>query len=83
MLGYLLPINPMTLGVMLLDKAAAKVHGSRVSELTIFFLSLIGGVWETIAGMFLFHRKTAKPDFQAVITLIMPLNLATLHHLLT
>jgi len=67
---------------MLLDKAAAKAHSSRISELTIFFLSLIGGVWGTIAGMFLFRHKTAKPDFQAVIILIMLLNLALLYYLL-
>jgi len=83
LLGYLLFINLITLGAMLLDKAAAKAHGSRISELTIFFLSLIGGVWGTIAGMFLFHHKTSKPDFQAVIFFIMLLNLALLYYLLT
>jgi len=80
---YLVVINFVTLGAMLLDKTAAKAHGWRLSELTIFFLSLIGGVWGTIAGMFLFHHKTAKPDFQAVIFLIMLLNLALLYHLLS
>jgi len=79
---YLLFINLVTLGAMLLDKAAAKAHGSRISELTIFFLSLIGGVWGTIAGMFIFHHKTAKPGFQAVIFLIMLLDLALLYHFL-
>jgi len=82
LLGYLLFINLITLGAILLDKAAAKAHGSRISELTIFFLSLIGGVWGTIAGMFLFRHKTRKADFQAVVFLIMLLNLAFLYRLL-
>jgi len=82
LLGYLLLINLITLSAMLLDKAAAKARGSRISELTIFFLSLIGGVRGMVAGMFLFRHKTAKPGFQAVIFLIMLLNLALLYHFL-
>jgi len=82
LLGYLLLINLVTLGAMLLDKAAAKAHGSRISELTVFFLSLVGGVWGTMAGMFLFRHKTSKPGFQAVIFFIMLLNLALLYYLL-
>lgn len=83
LLWYLLTMNIVALGAMLLDKAAAKAHGSRMSELTIFFLSLIGGVWGTIAGMFLFNHKTRKTDFQAIIILIMLLNLALVYYLLT
>jgi len=62
LLWYLLLINLMTFDAILLDEAAAKVHGSRISELTIFLLSSIGGVWGTIAGTLLFYDKTAKPD---------------------
>ena len=67
LLGYLLLINLITLGAMFLDKAAAKAHGSRVGEFTIFFLSLIGGVWDTIADMVLFRHKRRKPHFQVVV----------------
>jgi len=82
LLWYLFLINFIALGAMLLDKAATKAHGWRLSELTIFVLFLIGGVWGTMAAMSLFHHKTAKPDFQAVIFLIMILNLVLLHRLL-
>jgi len=36
-----------------------------------------------MAGMFFFRHKTAKPEFQAIIFLILLLNLALLYHLLT
>jgi len=73
----------MSLIAMPLEKAAAKAHGSRISELTVFFLSLIGGVWGTVAGMFFFRHKTRRPSFQMVIFLIMLLNLALLYYFLT
>lgn len=66
---------------MALDKGGAEAQGSRMSDLAVFLLSLMGGVWGTIAGMFVFHHKTQK-EFQAVTFLIMLLNLGIVYRLL-
>lgn len=63
--GCLLLVNLVILGAMALDKAAARAHGSRISDSTVFLLSSIGGVRGTVAGMLLFRHETRKPEFQA------------------
>jgi len=67
---------------MAIDKAAAMDHSSRISETSIHIVSLIGSVWATIAGMFLFHHKTRKTEFQGVVAFIALLNLLLLYRLL-
>ncbi len=52
------------------DKAQAQAGGTRVPELVLHGLSLIGGSPGAFAAMQLFHHKTQKPSFQTIFWLI-------------
>lgn len=48
---------------MLIDKQKAKRGSWRISEKTLFILTLLGGGIGTIVGMYLFRHKTKKVYF--------------------
>lgn len=52
-----------------LDKIKAKFNLSRIPESVLLRLSLFGGVYGSILGMFLFHHKTRKKLFIKVNTI--------------
>lgn len=60
---YVLLLSGLSLVLMGVDKAAAKLHKSRVRENTFAILSLFGGFAGVILGGLLFHHKTSKPRF--------------------
>lgn len=49
------------------DKAAAVSGNWRIPERTLLGLTLLGGATGAGLGMVLFHHKTKKPPFKAVI----------------
>lgn len=55
---YLLIMNIFGLFMMGIDKSRAKRHVWRISEKTLFLVSVIGGSIGTWAGMYLFRHKT-------------------------
>lgn len=55
---YLAVMNLAGLSAMAADKQKAKRHQWRISERTLFLISLLGGSGGTWAGMYLFHHKT-------------------------
>ena len=60
---YLVIINIIGFGIMYIDKQKAK-HGKwRIKEITILVITLIGGGFGTIAGMYIFRHKTKKLKF--------------------
>lgn len=61
---YLLAINLFGFLIMWIDKRRAKKGEWRISENTIFFITLLGGGIGTIAGMKKFRHKTKKLKFQ-------------------
>ena len=50
-----------------LDKGKAERHERRISERTLFLISLAGGFWGVLLGGGLAHHKTSKISFQIVV----------------
>ena len=57
---YLLVINVVGFFMMWIDKAKAKRGSWRIPENTLFTVTLLGGGFGTIAGMYTFRHKTQK-----------------------
>jgi uncharacterized membrane protein YsdA (DUF1294 family) len=64
---YLAVINITSFLLMGLDKLEAKVDSERVPELWFFMISLAGGFFGILFGMFAFHHKVSKTSFQLKI----------------
>lgn len=60
---YYLIINIITFVIFGLDKFLAVKNKRRISEKTLFILSLIGGCFLELLGMFTFRHKTKKIKF--------------------
>lgn len=58
LLCYLMVMNLAGLCLMGLDKSKARRHAWRISEKTLFLVSILGGSIGTWAGMYLFRHKT-------------------------
>lgn len=74
-LGYLLTayflfINLCAFIVMGVDKRKAKKGAFRISEASLFALTLLGGANGSSMGMLVFHHKTNHWYFQIFIPLI-------------
>ncbi len=63
LIKYLIIINLLTFFMYGLDKFLAKKHFTRIPEIVLLFLSLIGAPLGSILGMKLFHHKTKKIKF--------------------
>jgi uncharacterized membrane protein YsdA (DUF1294 family) len=50
-----------------LDKGKAQSHERRISERTLFLISLAGGFWGVLLGSGIAHHKTSKVSFQIVV----------------
>jgi len=68
---YLISINIVSFFYFGIDKIKANFDKRRISERTLWFLTLIGGTIGSLAGMHFFRHKTKKLSFQAVIAVIM------------
>lgn len=66
MIYYYIIINLISFVLYGIDKRKAISHQYRISEKTLFLLSLLGGVFASLLGMFLFHHKIRKPMFYFV-----------------
>ena len=51
-------VNGLGFSIMGIDKQKAKRHQWRISEKTLFMVSLLGGSIGTLVGMYFFHHKT-------------------------
>ena len=47
------------------------MHHARTRELTLWILALVGGSLGTLLGMNYFRHKTKKQSFQAVLAMIL------------
>ena len=68
---WLIIINILTFAVFGIDKKKAIDGKFRISELTLFILSLLGGSLGGLAAMYTFHHKTKKWYFKFGIPLIL------------
>lgn len=60
---YLIAINIIGFFAMWIDKVKAKRGSWRTPEKTLFTITLLGGGFGTIAGMYTFRHKTKKLYF--------------------
>lgn len=68
---WLIIINIITFAVFGIDKKKAIDGKFRISELTLFVLSFLGGSLGGLAAMHVFHHKTKKWYFKFGIPLIL------------
>lgn len=63
---YLISINLISFILMFIDKRKAIYNKYRIKESTLLFISLLGGCFGTLLGMYLFRHKTRKLKFKLV-----------------
>ncbi len=68
---YLLFLNILGFSIMGIDKHRAKRHQWRISEKTLFMVSILGGSVGTLVGMYFFHHKTKHWYFVLGMPLIL------------
>ncbi len=77
---YILVINIITFFAFGLDKMKSRKQGaSRLSEKSLWILSLIGGSIGALWGMNYFRHKTKKLSFQAGMAVILMVQLGILY----
>ncbi|MBI4992884.1 MAG: DUF1294 domain-containing protein [Candidatus Magasanikbacteria bacterium] len=72
---YFLLINLISFFYIGIDKMKAQLDRRRVSEKTLWLLALIGGSLGTLLGMHFFRHKTKKISFQAVLAIILAIQI--------
>lgn len=75
---YLIIINILSFSLMGIDKYKAITNKWRISEYTLFGLSLLGGSLGTLLGMLTFHHKTKKNSFRILIPIFLIINIIML-----
>ena len=75
-ISYLIVINLIGFLVCGYDKLMAVRHQWRIPERIFFLLGLIGAAIGILFGMILFHHKTSKPSFVAIILIDFVINVA-------
>lgn len=78
---YGLFINLIGFILMGLDKKKAKNHQWRISEKSLWFVTIVGGALGLFAGMQAFHHKTRHHLFQIGVPLLFFLQIAFLFYL--
>ena len=63
LIEYLIIINLVSFLMYGVDKFLACKHLTRIPEVVLFFISLIGGSLGALLGMKVFHHKTKKIKF--------------------
>ena len=71
LIAYLLLINALGFGLMLLDKWKAKKNRWRVRESTLMLVAALGGSVGSLLGMYAVRHKTKHLKFTLGIPLIL------------
>lgn len=74
---FYIVVNLLGLGLMASDKIRAMEHRFRIPESVLLIVSLIGGAFGTLVGMFLFHHKTRKSLFRVGIPVLLLLHVVS------
>ena len=72
---YLTLINALGFLLMLIDKIKAKKNLWRIPEATLFTVSLLGGSFGCLAGMYTVRHKTKHPTFTIGIPAILAIQI--------
>lgn len=78
---YLVIINIVGVGAMVIDKFKAEKGYWRIPEKTLFIITLLGGGFGTIAGMYIFRHKTKKLKFTVGLPTILISEIALIIYL--
>ena len=70
-IGYIVAVNIVAFLMMGIDKSRAKKHAWRISEVSLFFVALIGGSIGSNLGMQVFRHKTKHWYFKWGMPLIL------------
>ncbi len=76
---YFIVISLVSVIAMISDKLRAKSKKSRVPEIVLFLLVLLGGSFAVYISMSVFNHKTKKPAFVFIIPIIFFLQCLALH----
>jgi len=68
---YFITINIVTFFYFGLDKLKSQTGDRRISEKMLWILTLIGGSAGALLAMWFFRHKTKKLSFQAVVAVIL------------
>ncbi|PIZ95802.1 MAG: DUF1294 domain-containing protein [Candidatus Magasanikbacteria bacterium CG_4_10_14_0_2_um_filter_33_14] len=79
---YFILINLITFITFGIDKGKAINNNRRVSEKTLWIMSLIGGSLGALLGMKMFRHKTKKLSFQAMMAVILMLQIFIIYLIL-
>ena len=74
-LAYLGLINLIALLMFGVDKSKARKGSRRISEASLFMISLVGGAVGGLLGMMLFRHKTRKMGFKAIMFIMILINI--------
>lgn len=75
LLIYLLIINALGFGLMLVDKWKAKKNRWRIRESTLMLTAALGGSLGSLLGMYAFRHKTLHPKFTVGIPVFLALQI--------
>lgn len=81
LIGYIIIINIISFFIMLYDKKQAIYHNFRISEKTIFIISLLLGGIGTYVGMYVFRHKTKHLKFKIGIPIVIILNIISVFYI--
>ncbi len=81
LIGYIIIINIISFFIMLYDKRQAIYHNFRISEKTIFIVSLLLGGIGTYVGMYVFRHKTKHLKFTIGIPIVIILNIISVFYI--
>ena len=81
LIGYIIIINIISFFIMLYDKKQAIYHNFRISEKTIFIVSLLLGGIGTYVGMYVFRHKTKHLKFTIGIPIVIILNIISIFYI--
>ncbi|OGH86076.1 MAG: hypothetical protein A2493_02960 [Candidatus Magasanikbacteria bacterium RIFOXYC12_FULL_33_11] len=79
---YLAIINFLTFITFGLDKSKSINNSRRISEKTLWIMSLIGGSLGALLAMKMFRHKTKKLSFQAMMAVIMMMQIFIIYLIL-
>ncbi|MFZ4739827.1 MAG: DUF1294 domain-containing protein [Bacteroidales bacterium] len=68
---YLITINILSAFIFFIDKKSAIIKRRRISEITLHFLELLGGIFGILIMMYLIHHKNKKASYFIVSYLIL------------
>ena len=80
---YVIIINIIGFLVMFLDKTKAKNGDYRISEKTIFIISLLFGAVGVYIGMYKFRHKTKHLLFNIGIPVLIIINVLSIYYILS